>query len=358
MIGGGSIGQRHARILAAGLSTAEGAALIFSSVDLVSRHFTGDYEYGERFADLETAMRSVVASALAYDYVVIASETAAHSEQLSALLQAENHRVLKAGAKVLIEKPIFSQPVASPLIQDLSEAVHAQSESPEACTVLVAYNLRFHPIIQALYGLLANAADKPIYANVLVGQYLPDWRPGRDYRASYSADPTRGGGVLLDLSHEIDYLQLLFGELHQLRSFVGQISDLEILSEDLAMCVGRTQKGTAIQLSLDYLSRHPVRRILVHTKRSTFEADLIANRLRRSDQDGSMEIDVAAFLREGRVQATDEPLQLDRDASYQAMHVAALSGTQAGEMPVCSFREGMGVLRAIESIHEAAMVVA
>jgi len=92
--------------------------------------------------------------------------------------------------KLLIEKPVFLEPC--PIPQSGFEKV------------FVAYNLRFHPVIQKLHEFVKG---KEVYSiQAYVGQYLPDWRPGTDYSKCYSASKAQGGGVLRDLSHELDYI--------------------------------------------------------------------------------------------------------------------------------------------------------
>jgi predicted dehydrogenase len=123
------------------------------------------------------------------DYVVVADETARHHETLSALT------ALCFRGRVLVEKPLFAAPAALP--------------DHGFAALGVGYNLRFHPAVQALRRALDNRPALTV--NASVGQYLPDWRPGTDYRLSYSADAARGGGVLRDLSHELDLLIWQFG---------------------------------------------------------------------------------------------------------------------------------------------------
>ena len=67
-----------------------------------------------------------------------------------------------------------------------------------------------------------------------VGHYLPYWRTNTDYRKSVSAQKILGGGVLLELSHEIDYLIWIFGSISKVNAFLTRHSSLEIDVEDTA----------------------------------------------------------------------------------------------------------------------------
>ncbi|MGH9896787.1 MAG: Gfo/Idh/MocA family protein, partial [bacterium] len=91
------------------------------------------------------------------------------------------------------------------------------------------------------------------YSRVAVGQYLPDWRPGADYRLAYSSRADQGGGVVLDLTHELDYLVWWFGEVEEAAAFLGHVSNLEITSEDVAQILLRFRDGVMAQVHMDYL---------------------------------------------------------------------------------------------------------
>ena len=136
--------------------------------------------------------------------------------------------------RVLVEKPLFGRSLSVPLnsFQSLS----------------VAYNLRFHPLIQRLQDLLVG--ETVISVQAYVGQYLPDWRPDTDYRYSYSAKVAEGGGALRDLSHELDYLGWLFGAWSAVTAFGGHLSLLEIDSDDLFNFANTHQSA----INLDRLS--------------------------------------------------------------------------------------------------------
>jgi predicted dehydrogenase len=295
LIGYGSIGRRHAEVLRAARPGAD--------IHLVTRQAVAGFPVHPSL--------DAVPDPASYDYYVIASETGLHLGQLEWLLGRVR------GKTLLVEKPVFDRP--APV-------------EPGGNRVLVAYNLRFHAVLQALRDELAGA--RILYAQAAVGQYLPTWRPGTDYRLGYSARKG-GGGVLLDLSHEVDYVQWLFGRIESAAGFSGKVSDLEIDSDDLAAAVCRTRAGTVVSLSLDYLSRIPFRRVTVQAADRTAVADLVAGTLEVSDGSGP------AVRREFP--------GLDRNHSYRALHEAAL-GDGAG---CCTLAEGLDVLSAIDMIRAA-----
>ena len=100
----------------------------------------------------------------------------------------------------------------------------------KAKTVLaIGYNLRFLSSLQKFKSILDDKIIGDVWSvRSEVGQFLPSWRPNSDYRKGVSAQYALGGGVLLELSHDIDYLRWIFGEVAWVQAVLAQQSDLEI----------------------------------------------------------------------------------------------------------------------------------
>lgn len=291
VIGYGSIGARHARLLSeAGCEVAVVSARVI--------------DFPRAYTDLETALRQQRP-----EYVVIANETSRHHSTLE-YLAAAGHEGM-----VLVEKPLFdrAQPVPRHRFADLR----------------VAYNLRFHPVIQKLRHELAGQAV--ISAQAYVGQYLPEWRPDTDYRTSYSASAERGGGVLLDLSHDLDYLSWMLGAWTRVAAIGGQLSKLEITSDDTFVLLAQAERCPAVTVQLNYLDRCGRRRLVVNTADHTYEADLVGNVL--------------------VVDRDEEASMVERDTTYRAMHRALLDGDVA---QACSLDEALRTMSLIEAARAAA----
>jgi predicted dehydrogenase len=143
----------------------------------------------------------------------------------------------------------------------------------------VAYNMRFHPVIKNLKEMVSEK-DTPIYFSVTCRSYLPDWRPGQDYSKSYSAKNELGGGVILDLSHEFDYIYWLFGEIKKIDGICGKISDLKIDSEDILIANLTCYLGIKGNLHLDYFSLNAERKIKIYYDDELIEGDLIKNTIK------------------------------------------------------------------------------
>lgn len=295
IIGYGSIGRRHHEVLL--------SLNVFDTIHIVTKQQIKNittYKYLELVDDLNI-----------YDYFVVSTETSKHFEQLKML---ENTVVNKL---ILCEKPLFST----------KENLNISNNH-----IFVGYVLRYHPLLQKLKVFLEK--DKAIYANVRCGQYLPNWRPNIDYRSSYSAHKNQGGGVLLDLSHEIDYVQWLLGPIVELKSYQLHQSDLQIDADDLVLVLGKTNNAIVTNISIDYISKSTHRNIWIETNKSTFDLDLISNILIVTDQKGISE-------------KFSLP-QFERNDGFKNMHCDIL-GLQEY---VCTFEEGMKVMETIDLIQE------
>lgn len=122
--------------------------------------------------------------------------------------------------------------------------------------IFVGYNLRFNSGFRLVKKMLQeNKIGKVLSVRAEFGQYLPDWRPQKDYRLSYTAKSEMGGGILLDGSHEIDYLCSLFGEVKEVFSYADKISNLEVDVEDNTEILLKFENGLIANLHLDFLQR-------------------------------------------------------------------------------------------------------
>jgi len=133
--------------------------------------------------------------------------------------------------------------------------------------------------------------EKVLNALFYVGQYLPTWRPQDDYRKSYSALKNEGGGVLRDLSHEIDMGIYLFGAFKEFLFYSGKVSSLEIQSDDTFMSLARFKSQTVLNLNMNYLDRIKQRFYVVNTDQDSFKIDFMAKTAVKNDQVLNFNID-------------------------------------------------------------------
>lgn len=297
IIGFGSIGKRHSKILADFTEV--------ERVELVTRQEIKEFKTYKRLEEVERLED--------YDYFVISSETYRHYENLDYI----NTRVKEK--TILVEKPLFHE------YFDFEETNNR---------IFVAYNLRFHPVINKIKNKVRK--EDILYSNIIAGQYLPTWRPNVDYREGYSASKIKGGGVLLDLSHEIDYIQWIMGEVELNGAINTKISDLAIDSDDLVTAIGILKpSGGIVNFTMDYISKSPIRRLIIYTNEMDIIGDLIKGEVKMISKDGHESI--VTFK------------GYERDYSYIKMHKALITGSFE---ELCSLREGLMTLNRIQNIKD------
>lgn len=226
----GSIGRRHFRNL---LTLGERDILLYRT-----HHATLPDDELAGFP-VETDLRA----ALAYkpDAVIISNPTALHLDVAIPAAQC--------GCHLLLEKPV-SHSMAR--LDELEQAVQENGSK-----VLVGFQFRFHPGLRQIKQLLDEGAiGEPLSARAHWGEYLPSWHPWEDYMLGYAARPELGGGVVLTLSHPLDYLRWLLGEVESLWAFTSQ-KGLNMPVEDLAEIGLRFENGAIGSLHLDYDQRPP-----------------------------------------------------------------------------------------------------
>lgn len=181
----------------------------------------------------------------------------------------------RAGVHLFIEKPLSNQ------LHGVDELLAAARSAN--IQVMVGYNLRFSPSLCALRELIALAEfGRALFVSAEVGQYLPDWRPDADYRTTVSARSELGGGALLELSHELDYLSWLFGEPLNASGQLLKVSDLDIDVEDLVLahvCFDNGGRQLNTSIHLDFLQRKPYRSCKVICEKATLVWNALEDRV-------------------------------------------------------------------------------
>ena len=169
--------------------------------------------------------------------------------------------------------------------------------------------------------------QKILSVNAYAGQYLPQWRAQVDYRDSYSASKSLGGGVLLDLSHEIDYLNWILEGCNEVVATGGKFSDLEIDSDDVFQISMKTNRCQLVQIELNYFDKLLRRYVIINTNNHTYKADLI---------NSTLEID-------GKLSTFDSY----RNYSYEKQHELMI---QKKYSMLCSYEESIQDMKIIDAI--------
>lgn len=198
------------------------------------------------------------------DMVLICTPPACHAVQT---LQA-----IRARVPVFVEKPV------SHSMQNLQELL--AEEQMSKIPIQVGYNLRFHPPIQKLKELVEKeAVGKILWGRIESGSYLPDWRPWQDYRDSYTASRELGGGIILDGSHELDYVSWLFGAPVDLTCMAGKVSKLQVDVEDCATVLLRFSNGLQLDVHVDFVERFYSRGCVLAGENGKLQWDFNSNKV-------------------------------------------------------------------------------
>lgn len=144
--------------------------------------------------------------------------------------------------------------------------------------------LRQHPLIQKTKEILPNYG-RVISYQITCGSYLPSWRVGQNYKESYSSMTGLGGGVSLDLIHEFDYAEYLFGKIKTLEGFKAKVSHLEIDSDDICLATSVHESGIVGQVHLNYFRQTPRRDFEIVSERGWIQGDLNSGVLLTSSGD-------------------------------------------------------------------------
>jgi predicted dehydrogenase len=236
-----------------------------------------------------------------------------------------------AGIALLIEKPIAHTTEG---LASLLKAC-ARDDVP----LLVGYNLRFLPSLAECKRLIdAGAIGRVIGVRAEVGQYLPDWRPGTRYQEGVSSQQALGGGALLELSHEIDYVYWMFGMPARVSARGGRYGKLEINVEDMVeLCLEYQEPARLVSIHLDFLQRAPARTCKFIGDKGTLAWNGITD-----------QIDLFSTA-EGVWRQIDGPAQPDRNAMYLDELNHFLSCARKQVSPVCDGTQGYDVLAIAEA---------
>lgn len=256
---------------------------------------------------------------------IVASPAPFHVSQAASLL--------RAGVPVLVEKPLSDSLATFAVDGDVLRANRDRLE--------VAYNLRYLPSAIQLKSLLMDGALGNIHNVAIdVGQYLPDWRPASDYRKNVSARKELGGGVLLELSHELDYLIWLFGNFDAAYCIASNSGTLEIDVEDKVDAILSNKSGLVVGLHMDFLQRTPTRTCKIVGQSGTLIWNILRNSISLYDESGMEKV------------IFSNP-EYDRNKMYLD-EIERFSRVAVGELlPVVDVEHALSVLCLIEALKQS-----
>jgi predicted dehydrogenase len=301
----GSIGRRHLRNL---LALGERDILLYRthSSTLPEEELAGFLVE----TDLEDALSHHP------DAVIVSNPTALH---LQVAIPAA-----RAGCHLLLEKPVSHSRES---IDELLNAVQRFGVQ-----VLVGYQFRQHPGLQRVHRLLAEGKiGRVLSAHAHWGEYLPSWHPWEDYRQGYSARTELGGGVILTLSHPLDYLRWLLGNVETLWAFTGKQGELGLDVEDTAE-IGLMFANSALgSLHLNYYQSPPIHYLEINGSHGS---------LRWDNSDGSVHL----TLDKGTMDRYELESGFTRNDLFLAEMRHFIDVVNGEAQPVCSLEDGCQAL--------------
>ena len=206
IIGGGSIGKRHATNL--------------ESLNIKTRIIDID-----EISNIESILNE------GFNFGFVCTPNIYHIEHCTILA--------KHNIPTFCEKPFYTDK------KGVDELLYLVEQNN--LNTMVGCNLRFLPEVKSI-----DPNSK--YINVYFGYDLKKWRPQTDHLQSYSANKHLGGGVLLDVIHELDYLYSIFGDIKDISYIKNKLTDITHDTEDLVIGRIEFKNGTMADFTLNYLS--------------------------------------------------------------------------------------------------------
>lgn len=320
IVGYGSIGERHLRIARKYLPSADIRVLTQRYSDDILKYANGHFKEVQDACNF-SPQASIIANPAPFHIKIATS-------------------LVIVGSHILVEKP---------LAERVSECDHLLSVAENHNKVVqIGYNLRFDDSLVEFRRLVKSRVMGSIYCvSCEAGQYLPSWRPERDYRNTVSANREMGGGVLLELSHEIDYLRWIFGEIDWVSGYIDKQSVLEVDVEDIAHLMLRFRKDgcgyqTVGKLSLDFIRQDKVRVCTAICEKGSLRWDGITKRVEQWDLDRELWTIFFQSMQK-------------RDDTYRLQFIDFLNCIQNKTAPKISGQDGVEVLKIVEAIRESSI---
>lgn len=318
VVGYGSIGRRHILNLSKLDSIEE--ILVYTKI---KDGFENTCEKKIIFIDATILDLGAVTDRYKVDFAIIANETYKHIDAAINLAGK--------GVHLFVEKPLSHSLEKVDFLKEIVQKNQIKA--------FVAYNLRYLPAIQYLKDQISQKVlDDLYFVQIEVGQYLPSWRTNVNYTDSYSANAKYGGGVALDLSHEVDYMRFLFGEPYLWKTIKSKASELNINSEDIFEGIYKYEQGFMCHVHMDYLQRKAKRKIRIVGSQGEIVCDFIEKR-------------IEIHSSEHEIRLTEEILFKLED-TYKAELQHFIETLESNKAAAISIDDGIKALRLLEDSHD------
>ena len=311
LVGLGSIGRRHLRLLKA----------MRPEIEVILVRSGHGSSWPEETLSKESVSSIDEAIAKSIDAAIISSPAPYHVQQAI--------QFLKADIPLLIEKPLSHNMDDIQELKDLSDRMRVP------IPILVGYVLRHSVDLRCFHEMATKqAVGRAIGVLIECGSYLPDWRPEQDYRMTASAREDLGGGVLLELSHELNYANWLFGPFQSVEATLLNSGALDIDVEDTADLILTSKSGLKISIHLDFCGPDAIRQCTLEGSEGRLAWDGIAHSVRLQNDSGETRF---------------WPFTIERDAMYKEQMRHFLSCIEKGDPPKVTLDDGIAVMTLIEA---------
>src|SRR5215207_1804262 len=271
------------------------------------------------------------------DAVIVANPTSMHLDV--AIPAAE------AGCHILLEKPVSHSLERVSILQQTAEKSGSK--------ILVGFQFRYHPTLNKARELIqSNILGKILTVHAHWGEYLPQWHPWEDYRQSYAARAELGGGAIVTLTHPLDYLRYLLGDVGSLWSFNGHISPLEIDVEDIAEIGLKFASGAVGGVHVNYFQQPPIHRLEIVGTNGTLRwdnADGVLQFYKMPAPFGSYSEDPPAPV----IETFSPPDGFERNQLFMAQTRHFIDVVRGEAEPVCNLNDGIQALRMALAAYES-----
>ena len=317
IVGLGSIGRRHVRVIKS----------IFPDINIIALRHKQCNNYDMNTLGLYKCVTSLNEVFKLNPQVAIISNPASKHMEIA-------KKLARRGVSLLIEKPISNSS------KDVQELIDICCQNK--VTLMTGYNLRFLPsLIEFKKQVNSKMIGKIYSVRSEIGQHLSSWRPGTDYRNGVSAQKFLGGGALLELSHEIDYLLWIFGKVDWVKSHISRQSDLEIDVEDNAHVIMGFENVSGsvltVSLNVDFIRHDVTRRCFAIGEKGTLMWDGVKGQVKFFEKDNT----------QWKVLYSFRP---DKDFTYAEEVRSFFSSVEGGVMPNISGEDGLKVVSIVEDI--------
>jgi hypothetical protein len=316
IVGLGSIGRRHLRLVRE----------FRPEIKIIAVRSGGGNEVPEeKIADeivytVEDAIDAGIQAA------IIATPAVYHIQQAIKLLDANVH--------VLVEKPLSHN------MENVNDFLEISENSDGVG--LMGYCLRHDPAAKQFKKMLnSEKTGQILHVKVDCGSYLPDWRPNQDYRQSVSARKDLGGGVLLELSHELDYIRWFFGYIESVSAVLQNSGTLGLDVDDNADLILKTVEGLPISVHLDFNSRNVRRTCSVKTSNGDLIWNAAFKKVIWRTANGSEEV---------------KSFNYDKDEIYRQQLQHFFNCIEHGQAPMVTLEGGAAVLQMVEAAQKSNVI--